>query len=87
MSKTERIEIRAEPDQQARIREAARLVNQSVSTFTLTAAVERADEIMATWTTTTVPPDFFDQLVEALDQPLRPNEALARAARRREAGR
>lgn len=87
MSKTERIEFRADPAQQARIQEAARLVNQSMSAFTLTAAVERADEIVATWTTTTVPPEFFDRLTEALDRPPRPNAALARAAKRRVAGR
>ena len=80
--KTSRIELRAEPEQEERIRAAARLVNQSVTTFVLTAAVEKADEVIATWSTTTVPAEFFDRLLEALDQPAVANEALARAVKR-----
>jgi uncharacterized protein (DUF1778 family) len=83
MSKSARIELRAEPDQEERIRTAARLMNQSLTTFVVTAAVERADEVIATWSTTTVPAEFFDQLLEALDQPPMANEAMTRAVRRR----
>jgi uncharacterized protein (DUF1778 family) len=83
MPKTARIELRAEPEQEEHIRAAARLVNQSLSAFTLTAAVERADAVTATWSTTTVSSEFFDQLLAALDQPPQGNEALAEVVRRR----
>jgi uncharacterized protein (DUF1778 family) len=58
-------------------------MNQSITTFVVTAAVERADEVIATWSTTTVPAEFFDQLLAALDQPPVANEAMTRAVRRR----
>jgi len=83
MSKSARIELRAEPKQEERIRTAARLMNQSITTFVVTAAVERADEVIATWSTTTVPAEFFDKLLAALDEPPVANEAMVRAVRRR----
>jgi len=87
MSKTARIEIRAEPGQEDQIRRAAGLVNQSISAFVVTSAVERADEVMAKWSTTTVPTEFFDQLMAALDEPAPANEALRKVARQRKPGR
>lgn len=83
MSKTSRIELRAEPDEEERIRKAARLVNQSMSAFVVTAAVERANDVIATWTTTTVPAEFFDALLDALDSDPEPSKALVRAAEAR----
>ena len=80
MGRTARIELRAEPEREERIREAARLSNQSVSSFVLDAASERAEEVLRATTTTTVPPDYFDQLHRALDEPPAPNPALERAA-------
>jgi uncharacterized protein (DUF1778 family) len=85
MSKSARIELRADPEDEERISRAARLVNQSKTAFIMAAAIEKADEVMATWTTTVVSPEFFDQLVDAFDQPVRPNEALAEAVKRRNA--
>lgn len=86
MSKSARIELRAEPEQEERIRTAARLMNQSITTFVVTAAVERADEVIATWSTTTVSVEFFDQLLAALDHPAEANEAMVRAVRGRRQG-
>lgn len=43
MGRTARIELRAEPEREERIREAARLSNQSLSSFVLDAASERAE--------------------------------------------
>ncbi|MHB8244719.1 MAG: type II toxin-antitoxin system TacA family antitoxin [Acidimicrobiales bacterium] len=82
MTKTERIEVRAERDQEERIRGAARLLNQSMSAFIVTAAVEKADEVMANWSVTRVSSDFFDRLMAAMDDPPKGNEALQRAAAR-----
>ena len=82
MGKTERIEVRAEPEQEERIRNAARLVNQSMSAFVITAAVEKANEVMASWSVTQVSSEFFDRLMAALDEPPKGNEALQRAVAR-----
>lgn len=87
MAKTARIELRAEPEQEERIRAAARLVNQSMTSFMVTAAVEKADEVIATWSTTTVSAEFFDELLAALDAPAQKNVALSNAARRHRAAR
>lgn len=82
MARTARIELRAEPEREERIREAARLANQSVSSFVLDAASERAEEILRAATTTDVPADYFDELHRALGEPPAANSALQRAARR-----
>jgi uncharacterized protein (DUF1778 family) len=84
-ARTQRIELRAEPDRARRIRHAARLRRQSLSAFMLDAASESAERVLAETAITTVPPAFFDQLWQALDVPPKPNRALAKraAARRR----
>ena len=83
MSKSARIELRAEPEEDDRIRHAARLVNQSKTAFIMTAAVERADDVIANWSTTAVSPDFFDQLLDAFDRPDESIESLAKAVQHR----
>lgn len=76
-TRTSRIELRADPDSEQRIRYAAELERQSVSAFVLGAAADRADEIIAASTATVVPSGFLDELWEALDEPPRPNAPLA----------
>ena len=83
MTRTARIEVRADPEREERIREAARLANKSVSSFVLDAASDRADEVLRATMTTTVAADFFDELHRALGEPPVPNPALQQAARRR----
>lgn len=83
MSRTARIELRAEPEREERIRYAASLAHQSVSSFVLDAAAQRADELIAESTVTTMPDDFFDTLLAALDRPPEKNEALVRLAKKR----
>lgn len=82
MAKTARIELRAEPEREQRIRYAASLAHQSVTSFVLNAASERAEEIIAASSITIVPADFFDQLNSALAGPPEPNATLAKVARR-----
>jgi uncharacterized protein (DUF1778 family) len=82
MPRTARIELRAEPEREARIRLAARLANESVTSFVLEAASGRAEEVIAAASTTVVPSDFFDALHAALEEPPAPSPALARASRR-----
>jgi uncharacterized protein (DUF1778 family) len=65
--KTERIEARLSADQRSRIERAASTTGLSVSTFMVDTAVERADEILAVAVATTVPAEYFDELLAALD--------------------
>jgi uncharacterized protein (DUF1778 family) len=78
--KSERMEARVSPDERERIERAASVTGLSVSAFMVSAAVERADEVIAHATTTTVPADYFDALLEALDV-AEPAPRLAKAAR------
>lgn len=83
MAATARLEVRVDPASKARLERAAELANVPMSDFVRTAAEERADQVLRDHETqTTVPAAFFDELLEALDSPVRPNDALARAAKR-----
>jgi uncharacterized protein (DUF1778 family) len=79
-SRTSRLELRADPERERRIRYAAELSRQSVSAFVLDAAGEKAERVIAASSATSVPSEFFDRLWEALDAPSRPNESLRRRA-------
>jgi uncharacterized protein (DUF1778 family) len=79
-AKSDRIEARLAPDERELILRAAGFRGVSISSFIVAAAVEKADEIVSEHTVTRVPPDYFDQLLQALDEPA-PAPALARAAR------
>ena len=81
MVKSSRIELRADPEREQRIRQAAELEHRSVSSFVLEAAAERAEAVIAAASTTTVPGDWFDQLWSALEAPPEPDPAVARLAR------
>lgn len=80
-TKTNRLEARVSPEDRARIEHAAAVSGVSVSAFMVSAAVERAEEVIAESQRTTVPADFFDHLLATLDEP-DPAPALAKAARR-----
>jgi len=67
-TRTERIEARVAPRDRARIDKAAALEGQSVSAFMVTAAAEKADEVIAARTTSVVPTDYFDHLLAAIDR-------------------
>ena len=82
MNKTRRIEFRVESDKERDLRQAAALADESLSSFVLGAALERAERVRAEAATTIVSTDFFDALHSALDMPPEPNAALARVARR-----
>lgn len=78
-----RLEFRVRPDRKSLIERAAELVHEPVSEFARAAAEEKADRIIREHeATTTVPPEFFDELFDALDAPASPNAGLVRAARR-----
>jgi uncharacterized protein (DUF1778 family) len=79
--KSDRLEARVSPEERARLEWAASLEGTSVSAFMVDAAVERARELMSAQMSTTVPADYFDRLIGALDRAERASR-LARATRR-----
>jgi uncharacterized protein (DUF1778 family) len=81
VTKTERIEIRADSDSQARIAEAAHLLGASMSAFILAAARTEADRVLARADRTLMAPDQFDAMIISLDEP-DTARALAQAAAR-----
>ncbi len=80
-TRSDRIEARLLPEQRASIDRAAEREGVSLSAFVVTAAVEKAERMIADETTTRVPSSFFDDLLAALDDPT-PAPKLARAAQR-----
>lgn len=79
--KTDRIETRVSVEARRRIDRAAALQGSSLSAFIVSAAVERADEVIAAHDTTTVPGEYFDRLLAAIDKP-GPAPRLRAAAKR-----
>jgi uncharacterized protein (DUF1778 family) len=79
-TRTERIEARVAPRDRARIDKAAALEGQSVSAFMVSAAAEKAAQVIAAATTTVAPAAYFDRLAAAIDRADRAPR-LARAAR------
>lgn len=78
---TARLEFRVSPQDKARIERAAELAGEPVTSFARTAAEEKAERILREHdATTTVPAEYFDELIAALDEPAKPNAALRRAA-------
>src|SRR5437016_5259080 len=68
-TRTDRIKARVAPERADRIRRAAELVHQSVSSFVIDATEEKAERIILEQRETTVPTSFFDELLAALDKP------------------
>lgn len=59
------------------------LVHEPVSERAGTTAEDKAERVIREHeATTTVPTEFFDELLAALDAPAKPNSALAQAAQR-----
>ncbi len=79
-TRTDRLETRLTTDQREQIEQGAALAGESVSSFVVLAALERAELLVTQRASTVVPATYFDELVAALDEP---DEAprLARAAR------
>src|SRR5664280_2523294 len=69
--KTCRIEMRADPESEERIAQAAAARQQSVSTFVLAAAVREADMVLARADVTLMPVEQFDALMDSWRSPTR----------------
>lgn len=68
-SKTDRLEARLTSTQRRQIEQAAELAGESVSSFMVLAALERAEVVVTELATTVLPAAYFDELVAALDEP------------------
>jgi len=80
---TARLEFRVSPQGKTRIERAAELSGEQVSSFTRTAAEEKADRILREHeASTTVPAEFFDDLLAAFDAPAKTSPALRKAAKK-----
>jgi uncharacterized protein (DUF1778 family) len=77
--KTSRLELRTTTEDDEQIREAARLMNQSVTSFVVTAATEKAARVIDDWRTTKLTDEYFDRLLASLDAPPTTNDAFIRA--------
>ncbi len=64
-----RIEVRVTPDQEALIRYAASIADETVTAFVLGTATERAHKLVDAQRTVTLPNDRFDRFYAALDEP------------------
>lgn len=80
--KSDRVEARLSTEQRELIGRAAAFAGESLSAFIVSAAVQRADDVIAEQSSTVVPSDYFDQLLAALDEAPEASPRLAAAARR-----
>lgn len=79
--KSGRIELRTDRVSEKRIRMAASIANQTVSTFMLEAATQRAEEVIAQANEVVLPAKYFDAVWKALSKPARANRRLAAVAK------
>jgi len=77
--KAERLEARLTSTERKQIEQAAALAGESVSSFVVLAALDRAEILVRERASTVVPATYFDQLVASLDEP-EDAPGLARAA-------
>lgn len=77
-TKDERLEMRLSSDDRALIEDAASRTHENVSDFTRSAAVQRAEHVLARSNVTLMPAEQFDELLASLDEPDEAPE-LARA--------
>lgn len=70
--KRHRIEVRVTPEQDALIRQAASLEDQTVTTFVLDTVTARAATVIEQRRDVTLSGDAFDQFIAALDAPATP---------------
>src|SRR5664280_2032316 len=75
-------EMRADPESEERIAQAAAARQQSVSTFVLAAAVREADVVLARADVTLMPVEQFDALMDSLEIPDQVPRLLEAASRR-----
>ena len=77
---THRLNFRIPAGTEERLRAAAEATHETLTNFVLSAASLRADEVLAT--RTRISSEYFDRLIDALDEPPEPISALAKVAMR-----
>lgn len=78
----ETINMRTDAERKRRLQMAADLSHESLTSFVLSAADDRADRVIADSSTTTLPADFFDAFFDSL-APEPPSALIDAAARLR----
>ena len=81
VKKSQRIEARVTEDDAQVIARAATILNASVSSFVVNAAVEKAETVVARADHTIMPAAQFDEMIAALDDPAPIPELRALTAR------
>jgi uncharacterized protein (DUF1778 family) len=76
----ETINMRTDAERKSRLQTAADLSHESLTAFVLSAADERAQQVIAESRTTPLPRDFFDEFFDSLAP--EPTPALVHAAAR-----
>lgn len=73
-----RINLRVNPEQEARLRAAAEVNGETLTGFLLAAGTERADEVLSRARRISVDRATFDRFVAALDAPAEPMPTVER---------
>jgi uncharacterized protein (DUF1778 family) len=81
ITKNQRLYVRTDADEKARIEHAAKLARLSVSDFIRIAVEDRTESVLAEEFSTALSPEAFESFLAALDTPPEPNAVLRRAAR------
>lgn len=76
-----RVNLRVDPDQEARLRAAAEANGETLTGFLLAAATERADEVLERAGRIAVNGAAFERFVAALDADVEPMPTVSRYAR------
>ena len=79
-ARTERLYVRTDSEEKARIEFAAHLAHLNVSDFIRLAVEDRAEAVISDRTRTVLNPEDFDAVAEALDRPARASTRPQRAA-------
>lgn len=75
-----RINLRVDPETEARLRAAADANGETLTAFLLAAGRERAEEVLARAQRITIDREAFDRFVAALNEPGEPSPTLTRYA-------
>jgi len=78
-SPTARLELRLEADRKELIEQAASLLGQSVTAFTVSSAVRQASEVIERFGAISLTDRDRDVFLAALDNPAKPNARLKKA--------
>ncbi len=78
-SQTARLDLRLNPSRKHLIEQAASLLGQSISAFTVSSALRQASEIVERFGTLSLGDNDRDMFLAALDKPKKPNARLRKA--------